>query len=194
MRTAYLVEMVIKFIESHKMNLNQFLIEACEAGDFDKVKKCISQGADIKAMSDNALRVAAENGHLVVVNFLIENGADVNAGAGYPLSRAAGNGHLDVAKLLIDNGADVHANNDYALGRAIVNGRMDAYCFLVSHGAVNDVIDWSLQVAAGNGDLEMAKLFVDLGANIRADNDLALQYAIKNGHSDMVQYLENRRN
>lgn len=174
-------------------NLNEIFINACEVGDFDKVRNYISQGADIHAMGDNALRVASENGHLNIVKFLIKSGADVNARSGYPLSRAAGNGHLHVAQILIDHGADVRANNDYALGRTIVNGRMDAYCFLVSHGAVNDVIDWSLQVAAGNGNLQMAKLFIDLGANIHADNDLALQCAIKNGHSEMVQYLKKSR-
>lgn len=172
-------------------DLNELLIDACNNGDFEKTKKCIAQGADIHAMGDNALRMAAENGYLDIVKFLIEKGANVNARAGYPLSRAAGNGHLDVAKLLIDHGADVRANNDYALGKTIVNDRLDAYCFLVNHGAVNDAIDWSLQVAAGNGNVQMAKLFIDLGANIHANNDLALQYAIENGHSDMVQYIIN---
>ena len=43
--------------------------------------------------------------------------------------------------------------------------------------------------ASSNGHLEVVQYLVSLGADIRADNDYAVQEASRNGHLDVVKYL-----
>lgn len=50
--------------------MNDKLIKAAKNGDLNQVKTLVSQGADIHARDDYALRWSAYNGHLEVVEFL----------------------------------------------------------------------------------------------------------------------------
>jgi ankyrin repeat protein len=50
-------------------------------------------------------------------------------------------------------------------------------------------------MAAISGSLDMAQLIVNVGAKINAkDNDgmTALNYAVKNGHKDVVAFLQDK--
>jgi ankyrin repeat protein len=64
------------------------------------VQYLIEKGADVRARNDEALRNAAENGHLAVVQYLIEKGANVRARDDEALREAAHNGHKDVVQYL----------------------------------------------------------------------------------------------
>ncbi len=74
----------------------------------------LEQGADPKAIADNAMRVqplhsAAAGQHLEVAGLLLDHGADVNArqqGGFTPLHAAAQNGQIDMLDLLLERGAD----------------------------------------------------------------------------------------
>jgi len=46
--------------------------------------------------------------------------------------------------------------------------------------------------AAINGNIETVKLFLDMGANIHADNNEALRCASEYGHTEIVKLLLNR--
>ena len=52
--------------------LDDDFIRACTNGDLSKVKALLKQGANTHAWDDEALRRAAEQGHLNVANFLRE--------------------------------------------------------------------------------------------------------------------------
>lgn len=93
------------------------LHHACEAGDLDKVRRCLGYGADI-GFEDNegwtALHEAALKGHVECVEELLAYGAEVNASArngDTPLHDAVGNGHVGVVKVLLEYGGDKHVRN-----------------------------------------------------------------------------------
>ena len=83
------------------------LIEACEVGNLEEVKKLIEEGADIHIRSDWPISGAANYGHLDVVKYLVENGTNIHADDDWPLRWAVFKGHLEVVKYLIEAGADV---------------------------------------------------------------------------------------
>ncbi len=95
--------------------LDKELAEAVAAGDIQKLKMFLEQGADINAVNkegETALMVAALEGRTDMARFLIERGADLNAkdsvGA-TPLLYAALGGSLETIKLLIDKGSNLNA-------------------------------------------------------------------------------------
>ena len=70
------------------------------------------------------------------------------------------------------------------------NGELLGVKYLVSSGA-NITADDNLAVryASKNGHLDTVKYLVSLGANITADDNYAVRCASKNGHLDTVKYL-----
>ncbi|KAI9202280.1 ankyrin repeat-containing domain protein [Polychytrium aggregatum] len=84
---------------------------------------------------DQALRIAAENGHVDVVRFLLKSGANVRACFDHALRWSATFGHTEVVKTLLDHGANIHACQDYALRWASRFGHYDTVMVLLSRGA-----------------------------------------------------------
>lgn len=117
------------------MNWNRKLCAAASAGDFDKIKEAIKNGANIHANKDLALRITSTDGELEIVKYLIEQKANIHADDDEALRKAALWGHLDVVKYLKEQGADIHARNDDALGSASQNGHFQVCQYLVSLGA-----------------------------------------------------------
>ena len=91
------------------------LWEYAKYGHLEVVKYLVSQGADIHANNERALRRACEEGHLDVVKYLVEQGANIHADNEYALHWASRKGHLEVVKYLVSQGADVHARDELAL-------------------------------------------------------------------------------
>lgn len=103
-----------------------YLVRACGADGFtplhlaayfgweETVRLLIARGADVAAVSENALNVqplhnALAGGHLDTAEVLIAAGADVRArqGGGWtPLHAAVRNGSLEAIQLLLAHGAD----------------------------------------------------------------------------------------
>ena len=136
------------------------LEEAAEAGDLERVKYLVENGADIYTVDYNALSSASRYGHLEVVKYLVEKGADIHADIEAALVLASRYGHLDIVKYLVEKGANIHAGNDWAL-------------------------IWSSRF----GHLEVVKFLVEHAANIHANDDEALIFASRYGHLDVVKYL-----
>ena len=96
---------------------------------FEWLIKC---GVDIHANDDDALCMAAGNGHLEVIKYLLKQGANIHAYDDNALRQASGNGHLEVVKYLIEKGANVHADDDYyALHDAVDNKYWEVVKYLV---------------------------------------------------------------
>ena len=66
------------------------------------VNYLVEKGDNIHARTDDAVRLAAGNGHLEIVKFLVSIGANYN----WAVRWAAKNGHLDVVKFLVEYGAN----------------------------------------------------------------------------------------
>jgi ankyrin repeat protein len=84
------------------------LIEAAERNDFLKVRKLVTEGANIHHQNDLVLRWGAYHGNLEMVKFLILKGADVHAKDGDALYWATRMERLEVAKYLISQGVNPH--------------------------------------------------------------------------------------
>jgi uncharacterized protein len=100
------------------------------------VERLMAAGADLNAVSRNALRntplhAAVAGGHVEVSLLLINAAADVNvadAGGHTPFHIAAEAGYVPVAKALFERGADAHAvdaEDRTPLSRAAAKGHTD---------------------------------------------------------------------
>src|SRR5262249_7315410 len=109
-------------------------------GDADAVKLMLEAGMPVEA--EDALHTAVEVGKAKVAKVLIDAGANVNArdAAGQSLVMNAVS-HPDIVKLLIDAKADVNVANDYKIT--------------------------PLAAAAEQGQLEVVKMLIAAGANVR---------------------------
>jgi uncharacterized protein len=105
-------------------------------GRLAAAERLIAAGADLNAVSRNALRntplhAAVAGGHVDVSLRLIEAGADVNvadAGKHTPFHIAAEAGYVPIARALFDRGADAHvvdAEDRTPLSRAAAKGHTE---------------------------------------------------------------------
>jgi beta-lactamase regulating signal transducer with metallopeptidase domain len=162
--------------------LDRELYEAANEGDFEGVKDLVEAGANPSAVIDgdgNPLIGAARSGRSDITKFLLDQGADPNgvvAGDGSPLIQACQNGRFDQVQMLIDRGADVN---------------------LAVEGDENPLMN-----AAEQGSLRIVQLLVEKGADIHTkiysgrvnggEWRTAISQARKNGHMEVVRYLESR--
>ena len=170
--------------------MDRALYEAAQEGDFDDVKEMVAAGANPSATihgDGNPLIGAARSGRSEIMKFLLDQGADPNGvveGDGSPLIAAAAFGRYDQVQMLIDRGADVN---------------------LAVEGDENPLMN-----AAEQGHLRIVQLLVEKGADVHAriyseravvttsgaahngEWRTAISQARKNGHMDVVRYLESR--
>ena len=115
---------------------------------------------------EQALQLAAWQGHLEAVRWLLDHGAPINrqGKAWSALHYAAFAGHNDVLQLLLQRGADINArtpNESTVLMMAVREGKEDTVEHLLAAGAdtrpVNDRGDSALTWAMRNKHLAIAK-------------------------------------
>ena len=159
------------------------------------------------AMSNDALRRAAGNGHLKVVNRLLEIAEVMRHAAAMnndalrdALRRAVRYGHPAVVNRLLEI-AEVRmhaaADNNYALISAVWNGHIKVVNRLlripeVSANVAADNDNTALVSAAGNGHLKVVKRLLEIAevrANAAAWNNYALSMAAENGHSEVAHAI-----
>jgi ankyrin repeat protein len=101
---------------------------------------------------------------------------------------------LERVKNLVSLGANIHYNHNYnhnyAIQVASGNGNLEMIIYLVSLGAdIQSNENYAVQWASKNGHLEVVKYLVSLGADIQSDNNYSLRWASLNGHLEVVKYL-----
>jgi ankyrin repeat protein len=84
---------------------------------------------------DKLMCCVSRYGHLQVVKYLVSQGANVHAYANYAVRLASENGHLKVVKYLVSQETDIQANNNQAVRWASEYGHLEVVKFLVSQGA-----------------------------------------------------------
>lgn len=152
-------ELVRRRMEADEQQVrDQRLMAAVTAGDIERVRRLIDQGAEVDARypvlngfndGHTPLLVAARDGHTEIVRLLVAAGADVNAteptfGA-VPLHKAVYNGHVDITRILVDT-IDVDldfqgATNGYTpLHDALWHGYEECARVLLASGARLDLV------------------------------------------------------
>ncbi len=91
--------------------VNQSLSEACENGEYEKVRNYLNQNANPNHAFHNMTPMiwAAHHGNVRMVKLLLQFNADpnvINANGLSPLHKAIDCGHYEVAELLLDHKAD----------------------------------------------------------------------------------------
>ena len=182
------------------------LLWAAHWDDAEAVQILLRAGANANAGDDHGvtpLARACENASAAVVTQLLDAGADPNASQMNgltPLMTAARTGNPDVVKALLSRGANLNAatatTQETALMWAIVERHPDIVRELVEHGADVDPMPQQalspLMAAAGNGDIDTAKLLLEAGARVNdtgADGAHPLAYAIVVGQSAFAHFL-----
>ncbi len=178
------------------------LLGACAGGHVNIARRMIEYGSGYFGI----LEYVCQRGNMEMVMLMIEYGANE---WNYGLYGACGSGHTSIAKLMIDRGAN---SLNVALRFAVKSGNLETIKLLESHGAnswdetcsyVNslDVCKYIISRGASNwydiltgacmnGNLEMAQLAVEHGADIAS---YQFGYACHSGNINLVKFLYSRK-
>lgn len=196
--------------EAKKEKLQNKLLEAINSHDKEAVQKLIENGVDVKCWVA-PLKVAVENSDKDMVSFLIEKGADVNfkyydGRMEYLLDYTTDE---EIIGILRNHGAKTQEECDMLnddLFSAISNYNKEKVKSLISQGAdVNSVRCVSnvaegmeraettpLLLAVYNNDIEMVKLLVKNGADIRKQLYVGEYYNYQPLYNDVINYAKYR--
>lgn len=183
-----------------------FAIVGCKQEKKSNSKKApvAVQKASLKKIDSQAYFNAALNGDLNIVKKAIQSGLDINAtdkDGHTALIFAAYNGHSKVVNYLIENGAFVNLaniNNRTALMLASSGPFIETVEILLNADADPDIADnvenfTALMFAAAEGQLDVVKILINNGADKTlkdTDGDTAFDFAVENGHSEVVAFLK----
>lgn len=155
-----------------------------------RVNNLLRRKFNIAAQDNNAMRAAAERGHIETMETLIKLGAPVDGRYHGPLAAACEKGRIAVVNFLLGKGANVKIGDDYIIARAAINGNIDVAKILIEHGAdVTGNESSPLRHAAEAGHTDMVKLLLEHGADACAWDSEALRRAAAKGHAEIVNIL-----
>jgi ankyrin repeat protein len=183
------------------------LMQAAQRADLPAVRALMKAGAEVNARNKTggtALMYAALSGDASTVRLLLQNGADINAAAtnGWTaLMIAAVEDYESVVQALVESGADVNQVDVYGwtpLMRAIYEQRGSAAKALLAVPALkinaqNEYGATALHYAATVGDVDLVRLLLKRGANVRARDTAGhtpAMRATENGHPELLTLLK----
>ena len=188
------------------------LIEAAIHGRFEEVKRLLDEGGDVNAkdiIGVTLLMHASACGKIEVVRLLLDRGADVTAKDNYSntaMILASKTSHFEVVKLLeqayedkIKQTSQETSAISSAPNKTQEQSNTETKGNRVSLDSGKDIVKaskFSLIEAAEKGHLEEVKRLLDEGVNIETKDDdgqTALMKASKNGYTEVVQLLVNKK-
>ncbi len=179
--------------------VEQAFVFACMGGHRDVAANLLDHGVDIHAgprAGITALHESAYQGNADMVFWLLDRGADLTRREqrweSTAIGWADGGGHPDLIDALFQ-----HPHVDFLDAVEyrrydLVERKLHADPTLAN---APDHRGGALRHAAFLGDLRLARLLIDHGADVTLRNDTALSaldYARKGGHQDMVELLQSK--
>lgn len=174
------------------------MVQAALRGDYRLVETRVSDGADVHAKGEAALRLAVRNGHFGIVEYLLDAGADPLIAARDMLknfSVPAGSVAALIIRYLMIRISNikselVQSDDSLCLRIASLYGLHSLIKEQIQLGVnVSDCNDEALRLAVRSGNLAVAQELLRAGANVNAQDDEALSLAAASGHIDLVGIL-----
>lgn len=126
------------------------------------------------------------NGHLHILVYFVSLGVNIHVEDDYYFYLACENGHAEMVQYFVSQGSNVHTSNK-ALESAICGKRLNVVQYLVSQNVnIRFDDDYPLQLASENGDVEMVKYLISLGAQ---NLDNALWFSCIHNQISVATYL-----
>lgn len=202
------LRLVKYFLDLNTLNLQtvDYLMElTAEKGYIEMYKLLIKYGLEI---NNDDLIACCQNGHLELAEYIISEGIKPED---YLISYACANGHLDILKYLLSLGVKIpddsmyqacvcgHTNIVYTLLKlgiipssqsltdAISNEHTNVIILLLSADA--EIEDIHVSIALGHGNINILRLFKNLGYNFRNPKCLALRRISKDSTLECVKFL-----
>lgn len=174
------------------------LAEAVREGSADRVRKLLTEGADVHALPDKVLVDAAERGDAEVMEVLLERGVGLSERAS-ALMKAAQVGRVSVVELLLAHMESIDAK-DRALvkGAALMSAAWEDHILvidkLLATGIDSGDKNAALAEAAAAGNIRAVGALLANGAdlNARVRGSTALIRAVKFGHLPVAKLLLER--
>jgi ankyrin repeat protein len=168
-----------------------------EATQLNILKKMVKAGADVNSnKTDPWLHQALRNGHIATAEFLIRSGADVDAKSSEnqtAFEAAVFRGSDQAIRLLHQSGADIypgsgsqsrlreailHLNDPYLWLWGEYGVKVGERSDLDTHTRTSSPFEFHLNDRAGPGELAVAKLLLDYGAEIRINSSLEISSSL----------------
>ena len=174
-------------------------MNACDKGDSELVEMLLQDGTgrvNPSANTNEAIRIASENGHHLVVDRLLQDSrVNPSADANYAIRYASCYGHHLVAdRLLQDGRVDPSVDDNYAIRAAsayghhlVVDRLLQEDITRVDPAALDN---YAIRYASASGHLAVVdRLLQDGRVDPSALNNQAIQFASENGHLAVVDRL-----
>ncbi|KAJ1917810.1 hypothetical protein H4219_003000 [Mycoemilia scoparia] len=157
----------------HDLSLAPKLEERLVPSYIKTTSLLLEWGANVHIQNDHPLRLAAWKGHVQTAKVLLDHGGDLHTENDCLIREAASHGHLELVKLFAERGANVAAANSGALRSACRSGHTEVVKYLLTYHKSNmhpEDIKASLKLAVRSGWIEIVRLFIEAGENIRDDS------------------------
>jgi ankyrin repeat protein len=189
------VKLLIEYKVDVNCNMGYPLIVACYHGYTEMVQCLLDNGAYVNCLCETPLKWACNINNTDIVNMLLDKQIDVNAENGVSVSFACSKGNLDLVRLLVERGASITLNDGMCLRNAINSCNIDLILFLFQVASdkntlfTSSVINKSFIDACKLKEVEIVSLLIQYGANVNANNGVALCRACYCGDTDIVELL-----
>ena len=194
---ALLIEAGADINSANRLGTSPLFI-AAEVGNTELIERLLAASADPNLalhLGETPVMTASRAGTIEGVLLLVAAGANVNASENSrqqtALMWAIAQGHIDVARVLIDAGADLEARSKTRPMLMFVNNATNGGAF--DQGVMENLGGFSaLLFAARQGDVDIAKLLLNSGADIEglaANGTSPLVVATHSGHGALARML-----
>lgn len=191
-RFSKIVKIILENSEFKHIDYHFFPM-VCQSGRTETVKLLLESKTSLHNTEEESFVLACTRGHLSIVNLLLKYRPDIihNLDSAYVFLTTCSKGYLEIVKIIVENGVDIHLDDDEALVRASTHGHTDIVKYLLENN-VSNKRNKSLIYASDNGHVEVVKLLIEYGADIHAENDMALRWAFKEDRYAVIEFLLER--